>query len=75
MDFICEPKATYATGIPQSTVFQGDAEELLARLPSDFFRCCITSPPYWGLRDYGTEGQIGDEKEPEGYVERLVAVF
>src|SRR3990167_2487330 len=37
--------------------------------------CCITSPPYWGLRDYGIEGQIGMEKTPEEYVENIVEVF
>jgi site-specific DNA-methyltransferase (cytosine-N4-specific) len=75
MDFVREPQGTYVTGIAQSTVFQGDAEELLTRLPPNFFRCCVTSPPYWGLRDYGADGQIGDEEDPEEYVARLVAVF
>ena len=75
MDFVSEPQATYAAGIAQSTVFQGDAKELLARLPSDFFRCCITSPPYRGLRDYEADGQIGDEEDPEEYVARLLPVF
>lgn len=75
MDVVCEPQGTYVTGIAQSTIFQGDAEELLSRLPPDFFRCCITSPPYWGLRDYGADGQIGNEEDPEEYVGRLVAVF
>ena len=56
-------------------VFQGDAEVLLKQFPSNFFRCCITSPPYWGLRDYGTEGQIGAEEEPSDYICHLVAVF
>jgi site-specific DNA-methyltransferase (adenine-specific) len=56
-------------------VFQGDAKVLLKQLPSNFFRCCITSPPYWGLRDYGTEGQIGAEEEPSDYIGRLVTVF
>jgi len=75
MDFVCEPQRTYSNGVAQSTVFQGDAEELLGRLPADFFRCCVTSPPYWGLRDYSTEGQIGAEDDPEDYIARLVAVF
>jgi DNA modification methylase len=38
-------------------------------------QCCVTSPPYWGLRDYGAEGQIGQESTPEEYVARLVEVF
>jgi site-specific DNA-methyltransferase (cytosine-N4-specific) len=75
MDFVREPQETYASGITRSTIFQGDAEQLLSRFPSGFFRCCITSPPYWGLRDYSTKGQIGAEDNPEDYVERLVSVF
>ena len=75
MKFVCEPEANYSTELRESMVFQGDAEELLKQLPSNFFRCCITSPPYWGLRDYGTEDQIGAEKKPSDYICRLVAVF
>jgi site-specific DNA-methyltransferase (adenine-specific) len=66
MDFVCEPQANYETGITRSTVIQGDAELLLGRLPSNFFQCCVTSPPYWGLRDYRADGQIGDEDDPDG---------
>lgn len=75
MKFVCEPEANYSTGLRESMVFQGDAEVLLKQFPSNFFRCCITSPPYWGLRDYGTEGQIGAEEEPSDYICHLVAVF
>lgn len=75
MKFVCEPEANYSTGLRESMVFQGDAEVFLKQFPSNFFRCCITSPPYWGLRDYGTEGQIGAEEEPSDYICHLVAVF
>jgi len=75
MKFVCEPEANYSTGLRESMVFQGDAEVLLKQFPSNFFRCCITSPPYWGLRDYGTEGQIGAEEEPSDYICHLAAVF
>jgi site-specific DNA-methyltransferase (adenine-specific) len=75
MDFVCNSKESYASGVGKSTVFQGNAEKTLRQLPSDFFRCCVTSPPYWGLRDYGSEGQIGAEDDPDEYVERLVPVF
>ena len=75
MKFVCESAAEYSAPPGESTIFQGDAEVLLRRLPSNFFRCCVTSPPYWGLRDYGAEGQIGAEKDPSDYVRRLVAVF
>jgi site-specific DNA-methyltransferase (adenine-specific) len=44
-------------------------------LPDASVHCCVTSPPYWGLRDYGHDGQIGLEDTPEEYVHRLVAVF
>ncbi len=53
----------------------GDALGVLRGLAPASVRCCVTSPPYWGLRDYGTEGQIGLEKTPEEYVARLVEVF
>jgi len=47
----------------------------LKKLPNESVNCCVTSPPYYGLRDYGCEGQIGLEKTPEEYVEKMVAVF
>ncbi len=75
MDFIREPEAYYYTGLKVSTVFHGDAEVLLKKLPDDFFRCCITSPPYWGLRDYNAAGQIGAEADPQEYIQRLVSIF
>lgn len=53
----------------------GDCAETLAEVPEKSVRCCVTSPPYYGLRDYGVDGQIGLEQTPEAYVERLVAVF
>jgi DNA modification methylase len=53
----------------------GDALEQLRALPAESVHCCITSPPYWGLRDYGAEGQLGLEKTPEQHVAAMVAVF
>jgi len=53
----------------------GDALATLKTLSSESVNCCVTSPPYWGLRDYGVGGQIGLEKTPEEYVERLVEIF
>jgi len=75
MRFVREPQAVYKTALDESTVFCGDAAEVLKRLPAGFFRCCVTSPPYWGLRDYGIGGQIGAEDSPHDYVSRLTAVF
>jgi DNA modification methylase len=53
----------------------GDCRRLLKQLPTGCVQTCITSPPYWGLRDYGHEGQIGLEATPELFVAELVAVF
>lgn len=57
------------------TILQGDAIARLRELPDESAHCCVTSPPYWGLRDYGAEGQIGLEETPAEYVARLVDVF
>ena len=56
-------------------VIEGDCLEVLRGLPDGSVDCCITSPPYWGLRDYGVDGQLGLEQTPEEYVAGLVAVF
>jgi len=53
----------------------GDSLEIMRGWPDGFIDCCITSPPYWGLRDYGVGGQLGLEKTPEEYVAKLVAIF
>lgn len=58
-----------------SAYYVGDCRTLLKRLPAGCVQTCVTSPPYWGLRDYEEEGQIGLEDTPEAYVEALVAVF
>jgi len=49
--------------------------KMLKRIPDQCIDCCVTSPPYWGLRDYGVEGQIGLEKTPNEYVCKLVEIF
>jgi DNA modification methylase len=54
------------------TIVCGDCLEELKKLPDRSVQCCITSPPYWGLRDYGAAGQLGLESTPEEYVARLV---
>jgi DNA modification methylase len=56
-------------------IIQGDALEIIKQIPDETIDTIITSPPYWGLRDYGVEGQIGLEKTPEEYVEKLVNIF
>jgi DNA modification methylase len=56
-------------------VYCGDALEILRTWPDAFVDCCVTSPPYYGLRDYGCDQQIGLEPTPDAYVARMVAVF
>ncbi len=56
-------------------IISGDCIEGLRTLPDASVHCCVTSPPYWGLRDYGHDGQIGLESTPEAYVARMVEVF
>ncbi len=53
----------------------GDSRYALSYLADDTFQCCITSPPYWGLRDYDIDGQIGAEDEVDEYIADLVAIF
>jgi DNA modification methylase len=57
------------------TIHNGDCIEVLRTLPDESVQCCVTSPPYWGLRDYGHDSQIGLEATPEAYVGRMVEVF
>lgn len=58
-----------------SAYYTGDCRKLLKQLPAGCAQTCITSPPYWGLRDYDVDGQIGLESTPQAYVDALVAVF
>jgi DNA modification methylase len=56
-------------------ILQGDAKTILQTLPDGQYQTCVTSPPYWGLRDYGVNGQLGLEDTPERYVQNMVDVF
>lgn len=56
-------------------IFTGDVREVLASLPSNSVQCAVTSPPYWGVRDYGVAGQIGAEPVLQDYVQALTKVF
>lgn len=59
-----------------NTIYNGDSLEILKSFPDESIKgCCVTSPPYYGLRDYGVDGQIGLEETPEQYIEKLVNVF
>lgn len=69
------------TEIPQNPRLEGcsiinsDALAALKGIPDNTFRCCVTSPPYWGLRDYGIAHQIGAEPKLDDYIHHLRAVF
>ncbi len=56
-------------------LLQGDSLEVLSGIDDNQVRCCVTSPPYWGQRDYGVDGQLGLESSPKEYIDRLVQVF
>jgi DNA modification methylase len=57
------------------TILKGDCRDVLRTLPAESVHCVVTSPPYFGLRDYGVAGQIGLETTPDAFVAELVAVF
>ena len=59
----------------EARILIGDARKRLAELPAGSVRTCITSPPYFGLRDYGEDDQIGLESTPEAYVQEMVDLF
>jgi len=56
-------------------LLQGDCIDVMKTLPAQSVNCCVTSPPYHGLRDYGHDGQIGLEETPEQYIDKMVQVF
>lgn len=57
------------------TIINGDARAIINQIPSESIQCVITSPPYWGVRDYNVNGQIGAEQELQDYIQDLVSVF
>lgn len=62
-------------GVGLKLILTGDSLSVLKGLDSESVACCVTSPPYYRLRDYGVDGQIGLEQTPEEYIERLVEIF
>lgn len=56
-------------------IYQGNALDVLRQMPDESVNCCVTSPPYWGLRDYGVAGQLGLERTPDEYIAKVVAIF
>src|SRR5258708_20456668 len=69
------PVQTHIAVGSDCNIIVGDSRKALQGLPENYFQCCVTSPPYWGLRDYGIEGQIGAEPTVEKYIQSLVKVF
>jgi site-specific DNA-methyltransferase (adenine-specific) len=61
--------------LSDSTIFEGDALTTLRRLPTESVQCIVTSPPYWGLRDYEIEEQVGLEKTLPQFISSLQAIF
>lgn len=61
--------------IEKNIVYNMDCVEGLKTIPDNCIDCCITSPPYYALRDYGVDGQIGLEDTPQAYIDRLTEVF
>lgn len=70
------PVILQAQGVSMKNIILiGDVIQKLKEIPDESVNTCVTSPPYWGLRDYGVPGQIGLEKTPEEYVDKMVQVF
>src|SRR5437870_13040887 len=61
--------------LTESLVLEGDVSEALPLLPDASVQCAVTSPPYWGLRDYGIHGQIGLETTLAAYLHKLTNIF
>ncbi len=58
-----------------NTIIHNDCLAALKDMPDESVHCCVTSPPYYGLRDYGIKGQVGREATPEQYITKLTEIF
>ncbi|HID4139919.1 TPA: DNA methyltransferase, partial [Escherichia coli] len=79
-DLFEEDTQTLAEQLPANPrnrceIVVGDARRILHEMPEGHFDCVVTSPPYWGLRDYGIDGQIGAETTVDEYIADLVRLF
>lgn len=70
-----ESGSNYARTLDSSCLILGESHEALKAMPSGVVQTVVTSPPYWSLRDYGIEGQIGLEESVYGFIDRLADVF
>ena len=68
-------ESTSEIALTESLILEGNALSVLQQIPDGSVQCCVTSPPYWGLRDYDVLGQIGLEASVEQYIKSLVDVF
>ena len=59
----------------KNKIINGEALEVLKTMPSNYVHMIVTSPPYWGLRDYGKSDQLGLEENTDDYVQRLTDIF
>lgn len=75
IDVNAPPLHEKAADKPVANIIVGDSRKALSTFPDETFQCCITSPPYWGLRDYEYEGQIGAEDFLEMYIADLRGIF
>src|SRR5258708_34589766 len=67
--------SAFEKGATESVLIVGDTRRALARMPDLAFQSCVTSPPYWSLRNYHIEGQIGLENSSGDYIKSLTEVF
>lgn len=75
LDDIAHVEAMEPLQLTRSVLFEGNALTVLQALPTESVRCVITSPPYWGLRDYGIKGQIGLEPSLPQFLNQLTRIF
>lgn len=80
MDLFSEESKDLARLLPENSrnrceIVVGDARRVLGNMPDQHFDCVVTSPPYWGLRNYGIDGQIGAESKVDDYIADLVRLF
>jgi site-specific DNA-methyltransferase (cytosine-N4-specific) len=69
------PELLPSAPVNRTEIIVGDARKVLSDFPEQHFQTVVTSPPYWGLRDYGIEGQIGAEPKVTDYIDDLVKLF
>mgnify|MGYP001429190356 CR=1 FL=1 len=70
-----EPYQRNSVGFAVIDILNGNCVDVMKKLPEKYFNTVVTSPPYWGLRDYGTDKQLGLENTPEEFVKNLLKVF